>query len=84
MLPSTKNKAFLSAYGKGWDAAENGYSPDSCPYTDHRTKSGAITFSRAFMKYWIMGYEGFLTSTASLSEVASDSPPSSTTPITPD
>lgn len=59
MLPSTKNKAFLGAFSKGKEAAISGLPPETCPYDDHRTKNGSVTFSRAFKKYWMLGYTQF-------------------------
>lgn len=57
--PTTKNKAFLGAYLKGQTAARTGLSPETCPYSDHRTQGGSVTFSRAFKKYWMLGYYEF-------------------------
>jgi len=55
--PSTKSKAFLGAYHKGKKAAIAGKSRSECPYADHRTKSGSVTFGRAFQRYWRLGFD---------------------------
>ncbi|MFD2671918.1 Rmf/CrpP family protein [Marinicrinis sediminis] len=69
LLPSTKNKAFLGAFSKGKEAALSGLPPESCPYNDHRTKNGSVTFSRAFKKYWMLGYTEFATDDGSTLEI---------------
>lgn len=71
MLPSTKNKAFLRAFSKGKEAALSGLPPETCPYSDHRTKNGSVTFSRAFKKYWMLGYTEFASNDTSSLEVKS-------------
>lgn len=56
MRPQTRNKAFLSAYGKGYQAGLDGKERRDCPYSDHRTYRGSTTFSRAFIHYWEDGW----------------------------
>ena len=51
------NKAFLGAYHKGIVAGRDGKTIRDCPYGDWRTYRGAVTFSRAFIKYWEEGLE---------------------------
>ena len=48
--------AFLAAYRKGYQARLDGKSEKSCPYKDHRTWYGGITFSRAFIHRWEDGW----------------------------
>ncbi|MFC3767680.1 Rmf/CrpP family protein [Paenibacillus sp. GCM10012303] len=69
MFPSTKNKAFIGAFCRGREAARNGQPPETCPYSDHRTKNGSVTFSRAFKKYWMLGYTEFAADDCSSFEV---------------
>ena len=57
MKPTTKNRAFQSAYRAGVYAAERGNPRTSCPYTDARGASGNVTFSRAFARYWLEGFD---------------------------
>ncbi len=45
------------AYNKGVQAAQDGVAKTRCPYGDYRTTSGKVTFSRAFYRAWIAGYE---------------------------
>lgn len=56
MVPRTKNKAFLSVYWKGHKACMDGMNADP-PYADWRTNRGSVTFARAFIKYWMRGYQ---------------------------
>jgi ribosome modulation factor len=53
----TENKAFLSAREKGRDARRRGEPKSACPYRDKRGLSGHVTFSRAFLKAWLEGWE---------------------------
>lgn len=55
-LPATRNKAFLAAYRKGYNACKNGMNAKP-PYADWKTNRGSVTFSRAFIKYWMRGYQ---------------------------
>lgn len=48
--------ALRAAFKKGHDAAVAGMSRDACPYKDHRTTRGAVTFSRAYRKAWLKGF----------------------------
>lgn len=58
MRPTTKNRAFLSAYMKGFNAGAGGAKRSSCPYDDHRGNyHEMVTFSRAFIRYWMEGYD---------------------------
>lgn len=55
--PTTKNRAFLAAWDKGFAAAQAGQSRRANPYPDHTTSRGSVTFSRAFRRYWRRGWE---------------------------
>jgi len=55
--PTTKNKAFQSAWEKGRKAGLAGEPSSSNPYWDHRTLRGGVTFSRAFQRYWNEGWK---------------------------
>jgi hypothetical protein len=57
MTTSTKNKAFLSAYNKGKKMACYGMSSESNPYKDKLNSKGRPTFSRAFRKFWLEGWQ---------------------------
>jgi len=48
--------AYDGAYRKGAQAFKDGLKERNCPYEDHRTYHGAVTFSRAFIKAWLTGY----------------------------
>jgi len=48
---------FHTAKQKGREAAMAGLPRDTCPYLDHRTDRGTITWSRAFMRAWLEGYD---------------------------
>ncbi len=50
------NPAFAAAYDKGAAAYDEGRPLDACPYRDHRTDRGHITFSRAFRAAWRDGW----------------------------
>ena len=51
-----RNKAFLAAMRKGYLAAFDGKPLNACPYFDHRTLNGSVTFSRAFIHAWEEGW----------------------------
>ena len=55
-LPRTNNRAFIGAYKKGYYAARTD-KPRVTPYGDWRTYHGGVTFSRAFIRYWLRGYD---------------------------
>ena len=57
------NRALLGAVRKGIAAAAAGASRDSCPYEDKRKGCGRLTWSRAFRRAWMDGYDGRLTDT---------------------
>ena len=44
-------KSFFTAYLKGRNAAKG----SRCPYDDHRTFHGAVTFARTWVKLWTAG-----------------------------
>ena len=48
--------AYAGAWRKGAQAALSGKPESSCPYKDHRTYYGAVTWSRAFQRIWFAGY----------------------------
>jgi len=52
---------FHAAKQKGREAALAGLPRDTCPYLDHRTDRGTITWSRAFQRAWLEGYDQALT-----------------------
>lgn len=54
--PTTRNRAFLAAYRKGRDAKLAG-KPRVSPYYDQRTHRGSVTYSRAFNRYWLQGWD---------------------------
>lgn len=49
---SGESPALLGAFRKGAHAAFSGV---ACPYPDHRTGRGSITFSRSFRRAWFRG-----------------------------
>lgn len=57
MIPTTKNRAFLSAYNKGKKAAGYGLSEVKNPYPDKLNSKGGPTFSRTFRRYWSEGWK---------------------------
>lgn len=55
--PEIKQRRWgLSAFKEGWFAAFKG-EPRECPYHDHRTVRGSVTFSRAYIRKWLAGYD---------------------------
>lgn len=48
--------AYAGAWRKGAHAALDDKPESSCPYKDHRTYHGAVTWSRAFQRIWFAGY----------------------------
>lgn len=50
------NRALDSAWKKGALAAVEGKPLSACPYWDHRTYRGGVTFSRAFQRAWCEGW----------------------------
>lgn len=50
------NRALDGAYRRGMEAAREGR-PRVPPYPDHRTRTGRVTFSRAFRRAWLEGYD---------------------------
>ena len=61
MSPYSSNPALNAAYHKGAYAAAQGLSSKHCPYADTRTQRGCVTFSRAFRRAWMTGYQDALT-----------------------
>ncbi len=51
-----KNRAFKGAYSKGWVAGYDGLEISTVPYSDHRTTSGKVTFSRGLRAAWRKGH----------------------------
>jgi len=41
---------------KGWQAFYAGLKEQDCPYKDSRTLDGRVSFSRAYRKAWLQGY----------------------------
>lgn len=52
-----KRDAYFGAFNKGRDARKFGQGKGRCPYPDHRTSRGAVTFSRGFRNAWRDGWE---------------------------
>lgn len=52
----TKNKAFIAAYKKGKNFAAYGLPISSNPYPDKKNSKGNVTYSRAFRRFWELGY----------------------------
>lgn len=50
------NLRLQTAYRKGWKAARDGRSEIHCPYGDNRTRHGAITWSRGYIRAWLEGF----------------------------
>lgn len=48
----------LSAFKRGWEDAQ---SNKPCPYFDHRTVKGQVTFARAYRRMWAKGVEAYRT-----------------------
>jgi len=51
-----KRTALEGAEEKGRAAARAGLPFSSCPYSDKRNTSGKLSWSRAFMNAWKMGW----------------------------
>ena len=60
MSPYSSHPALNAAYHKGARAAAQGLSSEHCPYPDKRTNRGSVTFSRAFRRAWMAGYQDAL------------------------
>lgn len=56
MVKIDGNKAYVGAYKKGVEAYRQQVPLRLCPYPDHRTNRGSITFSRAFRRAWFEGW----------------------------
>lgn len=50
------NKAITGAKRKGWEACRDGKPKSANPYSDERTHTGSVTFSRAFLRAWNEGW----------------------------
>ena len=50
-------KPLEKAYQLGSEAYQQGLSIDSYPYEDKRNSSNRITWSRAFQRAWLDGYQ---------------------------
>lgn len=55
----TRNKAFISAWEKGYLARLSGTPRSKSPYPDWRggKRGNIVTFSRAFWRYWVDGWD---------------------------
>lgn len=53
----SKDDRDRSALMAGYYAGKRGDPPESCPYEDHRTHTGAITWNRARRTKWWVGYK---------------------------
>jgi ribosome modulation factor len=51
-----KLDSFEVAEQKGNAAFAAGLAESACPYHDHRTIRGGVTFARAYRRAWIKGY----------------------------
>jgi hypothetical protein len=56
----TRRRFGLNAFSAGWKAAHERKGSRSNPYPDHRNTNGRVTFSRAYRRYWIDGYEAYV------------------------
>jgi|GEM_PF-4531015 len=54
-----KRRFGLSAFKQGFESAYNNDPESSCPYFDHRTVNGSVTFPRAYLKKWFAGREAY-------------------------
>lgn len=52
-----KRNAYFGAFNKGRDARRIGKRLEDCPYYDHRTGRGSVTFSRGFIAAWRDGWQ---------------------------
>ena len=50
------NQAFETVREKGRQAHRDGLPESACPYEDHRTHDGSVTFARAFIRAWLDGW----------------------------
>jgi ribosome modulation factor len=44
------------AFAKGHAAALAGQSESDCPYRDHRTWRGSVTYARVWRNHWFKGF----------------------------
>jgi len=51
------DRGHAGAYRKGRKARAEGLTLDDCPYRDKRKVDGRVTFSRAFRKAWVYGWD---------------------------
>lgn len=51
------NKALAGAQNKGMAAGLAGKPTTACPYGDVRTNRGHVTWSRAFRRAWLQGWD---------------------------
>lgn len=56
MKPFKYSKAFQGAYDKGMQAGLDGKPRGMNPYSDKRTATGGVTFSRGFLIAWYKGW----------------------------
>jgi hypothetical protein len=47
---------FLRTYGRGYSARLGGL-PRRAPYRDQRTAHGGVTYSRAWRRFWLEGWD---------------------------
>ena len=50
------NRSMRGAYMKGARAFLSGETLGDCPYRDHRTDSGRLSWSRAYIRAWSDGF----------------------------
>jgi hypothetical protein len=50
------NQAFETVREKGRQARRDGFPETACPYEDHRTHGGSVTFARGFIRAWLDGW----------------------------
>ena len=48
-----------TAWEKGLKAAREEKSENDCPYKDRRTYRGAVTWSRSFIRAWLLGFRSY-------------------------
>ena len=53
----SRNRALQGAFVKGYDARFDGTRSSANPYPDRRTDRGAVTWSRAFRRAWLAGWQ---------------------------
>ena len=54
-----KRRFGLSAFKQGFESAYFNEPDENCPYFDHRTTNGSVTFSRAYRRKWFAGRKAY-------------------------